>query len=247
MSDPARPRDLPELKLLRLFDVLYATRSVTRAAEQLGPEPADGEHLAGQAARATARSAVRAHAAGHAADAARRRADRPGARGARVAAPARRPGSRSSRRRRARRRFRICMTDASHITLLPQLLAHVRASAPQVRLEARAHRRPDTRSALEAGEADLALGFAPWLESGIYQQTLFPQDWVCLADPAHPRIGRTLEPAPSTRTRRTSAIAAGTGAATARRRAGARTASSAACCSSCPASSASGRSSRPPT
>jgi DNA-binding transcriptional LysR family regulator len=91
----------------------------------------------------------------------------------------------------AQRRFRICMTDASHITLLPQLLAHLRALAPNVRLDA-ARIDGNTAQALETGEADLALGYIPWLESGIYQQTLYPQDWVCLANPRHPRIGKTL-------------------------------------------------------
>jgi DNA-binding transcriptional LysR family regulator len=91
----------------------------------------------------------------------------------------------------AQRRFRICMTDASHITLLPQLLAHVRAAAPKVRLDA-ARIDGNTAQALEAGEADLALGYIPWLESGIYQQTLYPQDWVCLANRRHPRIRKTL-------------------------------------------------------
>jgi DNA-binding transcriptional LysR family regulator len=38
----------------------------------------------------------------------------------------------------------------------------------------------------------LALGFVPWLESGFYQQSLFPQDFVCLVNSAHPRIGKTL-------------------------------------------------------
>jgi DNA-binding transcriptional LysR family regulator len=83
------------------------------------------------------------------------------------------------------------MTDASHITLLPQLLAHVRAVAPHIRLEA-ARIDGNTAHALESGEADLGLGYIPWLESGIYQQTLFPQDWVCLGNRMHPRIGKTL-------------------------------------------------------
>ena len=91
----------------------------------------------------------------------------------------------------AQRRFRICMTDASHITLLPQLLAHVRAVAPQVRFEA-LRIDGNTALALETGEADLAVGFIPWLESGIYQQTLFPQDWICLANQRHPRVGTSL-------------------------------------------------------
>jgi DNA-binding transcriptional LysR family regulator len=91
----------------------------------------------------------------------------------------------------AQRRFRICMTDASHITLLPQLLAHVRALAPNVRIDA-ARIDGRTADALETGEADLALGYIPWLESGIYQQTLFPQDWVCLVNARHPRIRKSL-------------------------------------------------------
>jgi len=93
--------------------------------------------------------------------------------------------------------------------LLPQLLAHVRAVAPQVRLEA-ARIDGQTAQALESGEADLALGFAPWLESGIYQQTLFPQDWVCITNRAHPRIGKTL-PLKRYREEAHVAIAAGTG------------------------------------
>lgn len=83
------------------------------------------------------------------------------------------------------------MTDASHITLLPQLLAHVRALAPGTTLEA-AHIDEKSAEALQSGEADLAIGLVPWLESGFYQQTLFPQDWVCLVNPRHPRIGETL-------------------------------------------------------
>jgi DNA-binding transcriptional LysR family regulator len=82
----------------------------------------------------------------------------------------------------AKRRFRICMTDASHITLLPRMLAHVRAQAPGIRLEA-ARIDGNTERALESGEADLAIGHVPWLGGGMYQQQLYMQDWVCLANP----------------------------------------------------------------
>ncbi len=87
----------------------------------------------------------------------------------------------------AQRRFAICMTDASHITLLPRLLAHVRALAPGVTLAAR---RVDTdlAGALQNGEADLGLGFLPWLDAGFYQQALYAQDWICLANAQHPRV-----------------------------------------------------------
>ncbi len=88
---------------------------------------------------------------------------------------------------RSTRRFAICMTDASHITLLPRLLAHARALAPGVSLAAS---RIDAQLAvnLQSGQADLALGFLPWLDTGFYQQALYPQDWICLASAQHPRV-----------------------------------------------------------
>lgn len=91
----------------------------------------------------------------------------------------------------SQRRFRICMTDASHVTLLPQLLIHVRSVAPGVRLGAE---RIDDRTGqrLESGEADLALGLIPGLDAGFYQQSLYNQDWVCLANARHPRLGESL-------------------------------------------------------
>jgi DNA-binding transcriptional LysR family regulator len=89
------------------------------------------------------------------------------------------------------RRFRICMTDASHVTLLPQLLAYLRAHAPGITVQAA--QIDDTISRqLQSGEADLALGLIPSLEAGFYQRTLYPQDWVCLARRGHPRIGNRL-------------------------------------------------------
>src|SRR5438105_5580489 len=60
----------------------------------------------------------------------------------------------------AMRKFRICMTDASHITLLPRILAAVRKAAPGVTLEA-ARIDEVMPQALQSGEADLALGLIP--------------------------------------------------------------------------------------
>ncbi len=181
---------LLDLKLLQLFDVLYQTRSVTRAAEQLGlSQPTVSIWLARlretlhdplfvrtpAGMQPTPRADALVVIAREALDSLRRLSE---------SQPDFIPAV-------ARRRFCICMTDASHVTLLPPLLAHVRAVAPQVALQAARIDR-QTASLLESGEADLALGFAPWLESGIYQQTLYGQDWICIANASHPRIARTL-------------------------------------------------------
>jgi DNA-binding transcriptional LysR family regulator len=177
---------LLDIKLLRLLDQLYATRSVTRSAEALGQSQPTvsiwlarlrkelGDPLFVRTADGmlpTPRTdalivTVREVLAGL------QRLAQSGA-----------PFDPAT----AERRFAICMTDASHITLLPRLLAHVRALAPGVTLQAS---RIDDHlaQALQSGEADLAVGFLPWLDAGFYQQTLYAQDWICLANAQHPRI-----------------------------------------------------------
>lgn len=83
------------------------------------------------------------------------------------------------------------MTDASHITLLPMLLARIRAIAPNVGLEVLPISSRTAR-ALEDGDADLALGTIAGLEAGFHEQVLYAQDFVCLVSAQHPRIGRTM-------------------------------------------------------
>ena len=91
----------------------------------------------------------------------------------------------------AARSFRICMTDISEVVLLPGLLDHLRHAAPGVRIETEIIS-TDSGRRLEDGAVDLAVGFMPQLDAGFYQQTLFMQNFVCLAARNHPRIGERL-------------------------------------------------------
>ena len=178
--------DFPDIKLLQLFDLLYDTRSVTRVAEQLGQSQPTISIWLGRL-RESLQDPLFIRTPGGMA---------PTPQADALIGPCRE--ILESLRRflaweiafdpaTAQRRFRICMTDASHITLLPRLLAHVRAQAPGIRLEA-ARIDGNTERALESGEADLAIGYVPWLSGGIYQQQLYQQDWVCLSNRHHPRI-----------------------------------------------------------
>jgi DNA-binding transcriptional LysR family regulator len=203
------PTDLPDLKLLQLFDLLYDTRSVTRVAEQLGQsQPTISIWLA--RLRECLQDPLFIRTPGGMA---------PTPQADALIGPCRE--ILESLRRfvaweiafdpaTAQRRFRICMTDASHITLLPRLLAHVRAQAPGVRLEA-AGIDGNTERALESGDADLAIGYVPWLGGGIYQQQLYQQDWVCLTNRHHPRVRARLG-AKQYRTEGHVVIESGTGA-----------------------------------
>jgi DNA-binding transcriptional LysR family regulator len=181
---------LLDAKLLRLFDLLYTTGSVTRTAEALGQsQPTISIWLARLRRDLRDPLFVRSTSG-----------MQPTPRADALIGTARQ-ALESLRRLAAwddgfspatsQRRFRICMTDGSHVTLLPHILRHVRAAAPHVRIEA-AQINAETAHALQSGEADLALGLIPDLERGFFQQTLYPQDWICMLNAAHPRVGDAL-------------------------------------------------------
>lgn len=178
---------LLDVKLLRLLDLLYSTRSVTRAAERLGQsQPTVSIWLAQLRKQLGDPLFVRTPEGMQPTP----RTDALMETVREVLVGLRRLSEAQARfdPLTARREFRIFMTDASHITLLPRLFSHVRALAPQVRLEAAAIN-PAMVQAMQSGEGDLALGLIPGLEAGFYQQALYEQDWICLCNARHPRIG----------------------------------------------------------
>jgi DNA-binding transcriptional LysR family regulator len=181
---------MPETRHLQVFDEIYKTRSVTRAAENLG---------IGQPAVSIALSRLREHFA-----------DPLFVRIGNTMEPTPLAGDLASSVRQAlmtlekvyahrasfdpatsRRTFCISMTDISQLVLLPRLWAYLRQASPGVHIEI-VPLSSDTARMLEAGEADLALGFMPQLEAGFFQQSLFRQRYVCVASADHPRVNNTL-------------------------------------------------------
>ena len=175
-----------DLDWIAVFDAVYQTGSVSKAADRLGMA---------QAAASTMLNKLRAHfddrlftrtARGmqptphaerirpHLREALQQLEAARGSRAAFVPAT-------------AQRSFRICMTDISEVVLLPGLLDHLRRVAPGVQLETEIVS-TDSGRRLENGEVDLAVGFMPQLDAGFYQQTLFLQNFVCLVAQNHPRI-----------------------------------------------------------
>ncbi|MEN3275100.1 MAG: hypothetical protein V7631_890 [Massilia sp.] len=179
-----------DLELLLVFDEIFKTGNVTRAAHNLGlPQSSVSlalaklrSHFNDQLFSRTARGMVPTPRAQNAIEDVRRAilalqhalADQP------VFDPA-----------ASTRRFRICMTDISEIVLLPRILNHSRSVAPGIHLEI-SRISPDTPAELADGTVDLAVGFMPHLEAGFYQQKLFDQHFVCLVARTHPRVGDTL-------------------------------------------------------
>lgn len=79
--------------------------------------------------------------------------------------------------------FRLAMTDASQITLLPRLLARLRERAPRLTLEIGLIG-PSLEADLRDDRIDLAFGYLPMLRRGVMRQRLYRQDWVCLTGQA---------------------------------------------------------------
>ena len=91
----------------------------------------------------------------------------------------------------AAREFTVCLTDISEVVLMPTLLNRLRQTANKVTIVTEKIS-TDSPQRLASGDVDLAVGFMPHLEAGFYQQLLFAQNFVCLAAKSHPRIGDKL-------------------------------------------------------
>jgi DNA-binding transcriptional LysR family regulator len=178
------PRDA---RMLVLFDEIYRAQSMTRAADRLGVSQPTASIWLGKLRRQWRDPLFVRTSAGM----------QPTPRADALIGPAREAltllrglsgGAQAFDPGSAQRKFRICMTDASHITLLPRILAHVRGAGPNVGLDV-ANISSGTAHMLETGEADLALGYIPRLEAGFHEQPLYTQDFICLVSALHPRVG----------------------------------------------------------
>jgi DNA-binding transcriptional LysR family regulator len=91
------------------------------------------------------------------------------------------------------RTFTIITPDIGEVAFLPRLHAHVERHAPGVTLHTVAMQPAATEEALEAGAADLALGYFPDLaRRGFFQQRLFRNSFACMVRAGHPLAGRRL-------------------------------------------------------
>ena len=88
------------------------------------------------------------------------------------------------------RTFTIVTPDLGEANFLPPLLAKLSVQAPGASLRTLARPPFAAAAALEAGEADLALGYFPDLQkAGFFQQKLLQVPLVCLVRKDHPSIG----------------------------------------------------------
>jgi DNA-binding transcriptional LysR family regulator len=93
----------------------------------------------------------------------------------------------------AQRTFTILTPDIGEVAFFPGVLRRLRREAPHVRLHAVSKPRMAAAAALEAGEAELAVGFFPDLQkAGYFQQALFKTSYVCIACGRNTGVGSRM-------------------------------------------------------
>lgn len=173
-----------DLNLLRLFDAIYATRNVSRAAERLNlSQPAASQGLA--RLRALLDDALFERVGGGV---------RPSPRAERLA-----PTVRTALALLEQgltedghfnpatdlRRFRLHMSDIGEGRFLPTLMAHLRKVAPHVGVDTQYLEPAELNLALDIGKIDFAFGFLPQLK-GMRRVSLLSDHYLVLVRKSHP-------------------------------------------------------------
>ncbi len=81
--------------------------------------------------------------------------------------------------------FDVLMSDLGEIVFLPSLTTHLQAHAPLVQVRIRQLARGGYAEALEAGLADLAVGYLPNPRGSLRSRRLFSDSFVCMVRNGH--------------------------------------------------------------
>jgi len=183
-----------DLNLLRLFDAVYGTRNVSRAAELLDmTQPAASQGL--MRLRALVRDPLFVRGAGGV---------QPTPRAVRLADPVRQALATIGEAlndpvefepRQSHKTFRIHMSDIGEGRFLPELMVRLREQAPGVRIETMPLPRGEITEALDSGRIDFAFGFLPAVKETQRVQ-LLKDRYIVLLRKGHPftRKRRTGKP-----------------------------------------------------
>lgn len=181
-----------DLNLLRVFDAILTTRSITEASVRLGLTQSSTSHSLNRLRTYFSDPLfVRT-----------KRSMEPTPRAVELSKPitgALHLIQGTVQRRRgfepqtAQRTFNIAMTDIGQTMYLPKLMPFLGQAAPNVNLVVHQLTPQTMRDRLESGVVNLALGPIGGLEAGFYQQRLYESSWVCAFRRDHPRVRNELD------------------------------------------------------
>lgn len=180
-----------DLNLLRVFDAVLATRSITEASVRLGLTQSSTSHSLNR---------LRTYF-GDPLFVRTKRSMEPTPRAVELSIPITEAlhliqGTVERRRSfepaTARRTFNIAMTDIGQTMYLPKLMPFLSHASPNVNLVIHQLAPKTMRDRLESGAVNLAIGPIGGLDAGFYQQRLYESSWVCAFRRDHPRLKEEL-------------------------------------------------------
>ena len=179
-----------DLNTLRLFNEIYETCSLSRAADRMGlTQPAVSIALGRLRRHFDDALFVRVGNAMQATPQAEGMIQ--GVRSAIAALDATLAYRATFEPANSERVFKIAMTDIGQIVLLAQLLDAVALEAPRAQFHI-TNISEQSPEMLVTGELDVAVGYVPQLSAGYFMQTLFKEQFACLVNAQHPRINNEL-------------------------------------------------------
>lgn len=92
----------------------------------------------------------------------------------------------------AEREFNVVMGDISAVVLLPKFVSYLRRFAPGISLNIKELPASDTREGLQSGRINLAIGHLPTLKGGFHQQKVQSEKFVCMMRADHPAARQQL-------------------------------------------------------
>ena len=168
-----------DLNLLKIFDAVYAERSVSRAAERVGlTQPSVSHGLA--RLRALFRDLLFVRVKGGVAPTAVAKRIAPALAEALHSVQTVLDDAVGFDPPTAERVFRVHMSDLGEMVFLPPLMRAIRERAPHVSVETRQLDWPELPVALEHGAIDMAIGHLPSLIGAFAHQHLFKEEYVTL-------------------------------------------------------------------
>ncbi|MDF3836036.1 LysR family transcriptional regulator [Cupriavidus basilensis] len=183
-------RDL-DMNLIGVFDALIRERSVTRAAEQLGVTQSAMSHALARL-RAFYDDPLFVKSVDGMQPTPRAEALAPSILKVMETVRSELLSRASFNPLTAERRFSLCMTDMGELVFLPPLIAQLRKAAPRCTLRTLQLPLQQIPQALEAGDADLALGSMQTMPQGLYRQQLFTHPFVTLVAKRNRKVGTAL-------------------------------------------------------
>ena len=180
-----------DLNLLLVFDVLYRTRSATRAAESLHitqPSVSNAlkrlRSLLGDMLFVKSSDGMQPTPR---ADAIAALIDE-GFASLHLALQA----GRAFDPTKSTRTFRLYMSDVGQAVFIPTLVARLRAAAPGIRIVTAGPPLDAAQQMMKLGQIDLAVGLFSGLHADFHQQLLFLETYVALVRKNHPTVGKRI-------------------------------------------------------